>query len=64
MFEKDTEPEEVAKVILKAVTSGNNKKFDLRYLVCSDAISLIEKRKSMSEREFSEFIYHNILGSR
>ena len=64
MFENGTEPEVVAKVILKAVTSDNNEKPDLRYLVGSDAQSLIEKRKSMSEREFSEFMSQNILGSR
>jgi hypothetical protein len=52
MFENGTEPKEVAKVILKSVTSGDNKKPDLRYLVGIDANSLIEKRKSMSEREF------------
>jgi hypothetical protein len=56
MFENGTEPEVVAKVILKAVTSDNNEKPDLRYLVGSDAQSLIEKRESMSEREFSEFM--------
>jgi short-subunit dehydrogenase len=64
MFENGTEPEEVGKVILKAVTSDNNEKPGLRYLVGSDAHSLIEKRKSMSEREFSEFMSQNILGSR
>lgn len=64
MFENGTGPEEVAKVILKAVTSGNNEKLELRYVVGSDANSLIEKRKSMSEREFSEFMRQNILGSR
>jgi short-subunit dehydrogenase len=63
MFENGTEPKEVAKVILKAVTSDNTEKPDLRYLVGSDAQSLIEKRKSMSEREFSEFMSQNILGS-
>lgn len=57
-------PEEVAKVILKAVTSGDNAKPDLRYLVGSDANSLIEKRKSMPERKFLEFMSQNILGSR
>jgi len=55
-------PEEVAKVILKAVTSDNNEKPDLRYVVGSDANSLIEKRKHMSEREFSKFMSQNILG--
>jgi hypothetical protein len=48
--------EEVAKVILKAVTSDNNEKCDLTYVVGSDANSLIEKRKNMSEREFSKFM--------
>jgi NAD(P)-dependent dehydrogenase (short-subunit alcohol dehydrogenase family) len=64
MFENGTEPEEVGKVILKAVTFDNNEKPGLRYLVGSDAHSLIEKRKSMSEREFSEFMSQNILGPR
>ena len=62
MFENGTAPEEVAKVILKAVTSGNEKA-DLRYVVGSDANSLLEKRKTMSEREFSKFMSQNILGS-
>jgi NAD(P)-dependent dehydrogenase (short-subunit alcohol dehydrogenase family) len=61
MFENGTAPEEVAKVILKAITSATP---DLRYLVGGDANSLIEKRKSMREKEFSEFMSHNILGSR
>jgi hypothetical protein len=46
MFENGTAPEEVAKVILKAVTSIIP---ELRYLVGSDANSLIEKRKSVPE---------------
>jgi hypothetical protein len=59
---------EVAKVILKAgevakaFTSDNNEKPDLRYVVGSDATSVIEKRKSMSEREFSKYMSQNILG--
>jgi hypothetical protein len=44
MFENGTEPKEVAKVILKAVTSGNKEKSDLRYVVGNDANSLIEKK--------------------
>jgi hypothetical protein len=63
MFKNGTAPEEVAKVILKAVTSGNNEKPDLRYVVGSDANSLIDKRKRMSEREFLKFMSQNILGS-
>jgi NAD(P)-dependent dehydrogenase (short-subunit alcohol dehydrogenase family) len=64
MFENGTAPEEVAKVILKAVTSDEDEKPDLRYIVGSDANSLIEKRKSMPEREFLRFMSQNILGSR
>jgi short-subunit dehydrogenase len=60
MFENGTAPEEVAKVILKAITSITP---DLRYLVGSDANSLIEKRKSVPERKFLEFMSENILGS-
>jgi NAD(P)-dependent dehydrogenase (short-subunit alcohol dehydrogenase family) len=60
MFGNGTAPEEVAKVILKAITSITP---DLRYLVGSDANSLYEKRKSMPERKFLEFMSQNILGS-
>jgi NAD(P)-dependent dehydrogenase (short-subunit alcohol dehydrogenase family) len=60
MFENGTAPEEVAKVILKAITSITH---ELRYLVGSDANSLIEKRKSVPERKFLEFMSQNILGS-
>ena len=63
LFENGTAPEEVAKVILKAVISDNNEKLDLRYVVGSDANSLLEKRKTMSEREFSKFMSQNVLGS-
>ena len=63
LFENGTAPEEVAKVILKAVTSDNNEKLDLRYVVGSDANSLLEKRKTMSETEFSKFMSQNVLGS-
>jgi hypothetical protein len=45
-------------VILKAITSITP---DLRYLVGSN--SLIEKRKSVPERNFLEFMSQNILGS-
>jgi hypothetical protein len=39
------------------------KRIELRYLVGSDANSLIEKRKSVPERKFLEFMSQNILGS-
>jgi hypothetical protein len=45
-----------------AVTPDNREKPDLRYLVDSDAPSLMDKRKSMSQREFSGFMKQNILG--
>jgi NAD(P)-dependent dehydrogenase (short-subunit alcohol dehydrogenase family) len=60
MFENGTAPEEVAKVIHKAITSITP---ELRYIVGSDANSLIEKRKSVPERKFLEFMSENILGS-
>ena len=60
MFENGTAPEEVAKVVLKAITTITP---ELRYLVGIDANSLIEKRKSMPERKFLEFMSQNILGS-
>jgi short-subunit dehydrogenase len=57
MFENSTAPEEV--VVLNAITSITP---ELRYLVGSDANSLIEKRKSVPERKFLEFMSQNILG--
>ena len=42
-------PSEVAKVILDAVTSEDPQ---LRYLVGNDAATIMEARKSMSDREF------------
>ena len=60
MFENGTAPEEVAIVILRAITSITP---DLRYPVGSDANSLIEKRKNVPERKFLEFMSENILDS-
>jgi NAD(P)-dependent dehydrogenase (short-subunit alcohol dehydrogenase family) len=62
MFANGTPPEEVAKVILKAVTL-HDKEPDLRYVVGSDANSLLEKRRDMPEREFLKFMSKNVLGS-
>jgi NAD(P)-dependent dehydrogenase (short-subunit alcohol dehydrogenase family) len=62
MFGNGTAPEEVAKVILKTVTL-DDKEPDLRYVVGSDANSLLEKRRNMPEREFLKFMSKNILGS-
>ncbi|HEY6537098.1 MAG TPA: SDR family oxidoreductase [Candidatus Nitrosocosmicus sp.] len=61
MFENGTSPDEVAKVILNAISSNNEP--DLRYVVGNDANSLLEKRKNMSEREFLKTIYKNVFES-
>ncbi len=61
MFGNGTAPEEVAKVILKAVTT--DKEPDLRYVVGSDANSLLEERENMYEREFLKFMSKNIFDS-
>src|SRR5215216_5623701 len=45
--QESTAPEEVAKVILKAVTSKNP---EIRYIVGNDAIQLMEAKKRMSSR--------------
>jgi len=62
MFVNGTPPEEVAKVILKAVTS-QNKEPDLRYVVGSDAKLLLEKRRNMQDREFLRLMSKNIFDS-
>jgi NAD(P)-dependent dehydrogenase (short-subunit alcohol dehydrogenase family) len=46
-------PSEVAKVVLEAVTSDNP---DLRYIVGKDASTMIERRRSMPDREFHDMI--------
>jgi hypothetical protein len=50
--------EEVAKVILKAVTIDNPK---LRYLVGNDAIQMIEARKGMSDQGFGVLVKQYLL---
>lgn len=56
--ENATAPEEVAKVILKAVTAENP---EPRYLVGNDAAKWMEARKRMSDAEFERFIKQDIL---
>jgi short-subunit dehydrogenase len=51
--ENATQPEEVAKAILKAITSDNP---DFRYSVGKDAAMMLETRGSMSDREFQDLI--------
>ena len=46
-------PSDVAEAILKAVNSNNP---EIRYLVGNDAISHIEKRTNVSDKEFKHWI--------
>ncbi len=62
MFENGTAAEEVAKVILRAATSYKEER-NLRYIIGSDAALLTEKRKSMTDGEFFNFMSKNILDS-
>jgi NAD(P)-dependent dehydrogenase (short-subunit alcohol dehydrogenase family) len=50
-------PLDVAQVILKAVISNNP---EIRYLVGNDAVSLIEKRKNMTDKEFENWIKESL----
>jgi NAD(P)-dependent dehydrogenase (short-subunit alcohol dehydrogenase family) len=54
--EVSSPPEEVAKVILQAVTSENPQ---LRYSVGDDAANLIHARKNMPDKEFRKMIMKN-----
>jgi NAD(P)-dependent dehydrogenase (short-subunit alcohol dehydrogenase family) len=58
IYDQATSPEEVAKAILKAVTSENP---DLRYVVGNDAIQMIEARKGMSDLEFGRLVKQQLL---
>ena len=58
--QESTFPEEVAKVILKAVTSENP---DTRYVVGNDAIQLMEARKRMSDLEFEGLVKQQFFSS-
>jgi NAD(P)-dependent dehydrogenase (short-subunit alcohol dehydrogenase family) len=57
-IDNSTLPEEVAKVILRAVTDDNP---DLRYVVGEDAIQMFEARKRMSDREFGGHVNQYLL---
>lgn len=52
-------PDEVAKVILKAITATNP---DLRYVVGNDAAGLLESKNSMTDSEFRKFMMKNFFG--
>lgn len=58
-FENGSPPIEVAKVILKAITSENQS--ELRYLVGNDAFKLMEIRNNMSEKEFGKIVIKSVL---
>ncbi|MGE0243935.1 MAG: SDR family oxidoreductase [Nitrososphaeraceae archaeon] len=58
-FKEGLHPLEVAKVILKAITSDNQS--ELRYLVGSDAFKLIDIRNNTSDKEFGKIVIKNIL---
>jgi NAD(P)-dependent dehydrogenase (short-subunit alcohol dehydrogenase family) len=58
IFDKGTPPEEVAKAILKAVTSENP---EIRYVVGNDAVQLMEAKKRMSDLEFESLIKQQFL---
>jgi NAD(P)-dependent dehydrogenase (short-subunit alcohol dehydrogenase family) len=62
MFETGTAAEVVAKVILKAVTSCSEER-NLRYVIGSDAALLTEKRRSMTDGEFFDFMSKHIFNS-
>lgn len=58
-FESGSPPIEVAKVILKAITSENLS--ELRYLVGNDAFKLMEIRDNLSDKEFRKLIMKSVL---
>lgn len=61
-FESGTPPIEVAKVILKTITSTENQSSSvLRYLVGTDALKLIEIRNNMSDKEFRKIVIKGVL---
>ena len=58
-FESGSPPIEVAKVILKAITSENQS--ELRYLVGNDAFKLMEIRNNISDKEFGKIVIKSVL---
>jgi NAD(P)-dependent dehydrogenase (short-subunit alcohol dehydrogenase family) len=58
LMQSATPPVEVAKVILKAVTTDNP---DLRYRVGNDADQMVEARNAMSDREWQQLIKQQYL---
>ncbi len=58
-FERGSPPIEVAKVILKAITSENQS--ELRYLVGNDAFKLMKIRNNIPDKEFKKLIIKSVL---
>jgi NAD(P)-dependent dehydrogenase (short-subunit alcohol dehydrogenase family) len=58
-FESGSPPLEVAKVILKAITSENLS--ELRYIVGIDAFKLMEIRNNTSNKDFVKLVMKSIL---
>jgi short-subunit dehydrogenase len=56
--ENATQPEEVAKTIVQAIS---NEKPEFRYVVGTDAVTLLEARKNMPYSEFQKMIIQNII---
>lgn len=56
--ENATQPEEVAKTIVQAISS---EKPEFRYVVGRDAVNLLEARKNMPYSEFQKMIIQNII---
>ena len=57
-FESGSSPIEVAKIILKCVTSKNS---DLRYLAGDDAIKLMDIRKNTSDKDFRKLVMDSVM---
>jgi NAD(P)-dependent dehydrogenase (short-subunit alcohol dehydrogenase family) len=58
LLEHGTPPEEVAKTILKAITTEGS---EPRYLVGNDAAMMMEARRTMSDIEFERFVQKDII---
>lgn len=58
LMNNSSPPSQVAEVILKAITSNDP---EIRYLVGADAESIMEVRKSTSDKEFESWMYESIV---
>jgi hypothetical protein len=57
-MDNSSPPRLVAEAILNAITSNDP---EIRYLVGADAESIMETRKSTSDKEFETWIYESII---